>query len=412
MSPSTPPPEIDSLALRSYEQRLRDIRDNTFDAYIVTDAASRILEWNMHAERLFGWPRAVALGLRLTDTIIPTRHRPAHIVGLQHYLATGVALFIDRRIEIDALHRDGSEFPVELKIWAQRNDVGEHEFHAFVHDIGERAMANRRLAAQTEAAAALIQSESIAEAAPKLLQAVSSTLGWSMGVLWMVDVEQQMLRCFDVWHGNDPRLAGFEQTSRGMTFAPGVGLPGRIWRSGQPAWVADVTADDNFPRAACAAEVGLHGAFGFPVFSDGRIVAVVEFFSSSIQQPDPGLLRMMATLGNLLGQFIARNKAERALEQEGEFLTALLDNITEGIVACDEHGTLSVFNQATRDLHGLPEQSLPPGQWAAHYDLYLADGVTRMEMAQIPLFRAFNGEHIRNLEMVIAPKAHPRRRVV
>ncbi|MCA1713772.1 MAG: EAL domain-containing protein, partial [Gammaproteobacteria bacterium] len=127
---------------------------------------------------------------------------------------------------------------------------------------------------------------------------------------------------------------------------------------------------------------------------------------------DPELLGMMDTLGNLLGQFIARDKAERALEQEGEFLTALLDNITEGIVACDEHGILTLFNQATRELHGLPEQPLPPEQWAEHYDLYLSDGVTRMQMAQIPLFRAFNGEQVHNLEMVIAPKDHPRRVVV
>jgi diguanylate cyclase (GGDEF)-like protein len=71
-----------------------------------------------------------------------------------------------------------------------------------------------------------------------------------------------------------------------------------------------------------------------------------------------------------------------------------------------------VFNQATRDLHGLPEAPLPPEQWAQHYDLYLADGITRMETAQIPLFRAFNGEQVSDMEMVIAPRDRPRRVVV
>ena len=146
--------------------------------------------------------------------------------------------------------------------------------------------------------------------------------------------------------------------------------------------------------------------------SGGEIVGLIEFFSQEIVEPDPGLLELMSTLCNLLGQFIARTKAERALEKEGEFLTALLDNITEGIVACDERSVLSVFNKATREMHGLPEQPLTPDRWAEHYDLYMADGITRMETAQIPLFRAFNGEQVSNLELVIAPKAGPRRVLV
>jgi diguanylate cyclase (GGDEF)-like protein/PAS domain S-box-containing protein len=114
----------------------------------------------------------------------------------------------------------------------------------------------------------------------------------------------------------------------------------------------------------------------------------------------------------LQAQSIARTEIEHALERKDEFLIALLDNITEGIVACNEHGILTVFNQATRDLHGLPEQPLPPERWAEHYDLLLADGVTPMKMEEIPLFRAFNGEQIRDMEMVIAPKGRPRRVVV
>ena len=207
-------------------------------------------------------------------------------------------------------------------------------------------------------------------------------------------------------------MAGFEALSRAMAFAPGIGLPGRVFADCKPAWIADVAHADNFPRAAAALAEGLHGAFAVPVHRGGQVLGVIEFFSSAIEEPDPDLLGMMDTLGNLLGQFIARTRVEGALEHEGEFLNALLDNITEGIVACDENGTLTVFNQATRDLHGLPEAPLPPEQWAQHYDLYLADGVTRMDTAQIPLFRAFNGEQVRDMEMVIAPRDRPRRVVV
>jgi diguanylate cyclase (GGDEF)-like protein/PAS domain S-box-containing protein len=404
--------EASNHALQENEQRTGDIRDNAFDAYIVIDADSRILEWNGQAEHLFGWPRAQALGMRLIDSIIPVQHRQAHEAGMQRYLATGTGALLNRSMEITALHRDGRQFPVEVKLWARRTEHGEPQFHAFVHDIGARQMANRRLAAQTAAAAALIQSDSIADAAPKLLQAVCNALDWTIGLLWIAGPDGETLRCAEAWHLSGSTVAGFEALSRAMAFAPGIGLPGRVFADCKPAWIADVAHADNFPRAAVALAEGLHGAFAVPVQRGGQVLGVLEFFSSAIEEPDPELLGMMDTLGNLLGQFIARTQVEGALEQEGEFLNALLDNITEGIVACDENGTLTVFNQATRDLHGLPEAPLPPEQWAQHYDLYLADGVTRMDTAQIPLFRAFNGEQVRDMEMVIAPRDRPRRVVV
>ncbi len=99
-----------------------------------------------------------------------------------------------------------------------------------------------------------------------------------------------------------------------------------------------------------------------------------------------------------------RQQAEAALQKEQEMLKVLLDNVQAGIVACNAEGVLTLFNQAAREFHGLPEQPLPPDQWAEYYDLYLPDGKTRMSQAEIPLFRAFQGETVDNVEMVIAPK--------
>ncbi|MBW4647205.1 MAG: PAS domain S-box protein [Kastovskya adunca ATA6-11-RM4] len=104
-----------------------------------------------------------------------------------------------------------------------------------------------------------------------------------------------------------------------------------------------------------------------------------------------------------------RKQIEEALHQEREFLKTLLDNLTEGIVACDANGVLTCFNQATREYHGLPEQSIPPEAWSEYYDLYHVDGKTRMQREDIPLFRAFQGELIQNVEMVMAPKGRPQR---
>ncbi|TMQ64927.1 MAG: response regulator [Candidatus Eisenbacteria bacterium] len=96
-----------------------------------------------------------------------------------------------------------------------------------------------------------------------------------------------------------------------------------------------------------------------------------------------------------------RHQTEVTLERERKFLRALLDSLDAGVVACDQDGTLTLFNRATRELHGLEEQSIPPEQWASQYKLYQADGETPLTTEEIPLHRALQGEHLRHAEITI-----------
>jgi len=91
------------------------------------------------------------------------------------------------------------------------------------------------------------------------------------------------------------------------------------------------------------------------------------------------------------------------------FLNALLENLEDAVVVCDEHGVLTMFNQAGRKLHGLPETPLPAERWAAHYDLYRADGLTPMPLEEVPLYRALRNEIVTDVEMVVAPRGLPPR---
>jgi len=111
----------------------------------------------------------------------------------------------------------------------------------------------------------------------------------------------------------------------------------------------------------------------------------------------------------LLIDISERKEAQGALARQQEFTQAVLENMADGIVACDAGGTLTLFNRATREFHGLPAAPIPPEQWAKHFDLYRADGRTPMQTEEIPLFRALQGQTVRKVEMVIAPKDGPRR---
>ena len=124
-------------ALIDNEERLRAIIDTASDAFVEMDAAGLITDWNTRAAEIFGWSREEVIGRVLGQTIIPDRYRDAHNKGLARFLETGEGPLIGQRVEISALRRDGSEFPVELALWV--NTVGgATRFNAFVHDITER----------------------------------------------------------------------------------------------------------------------------------------------------------------------------------------------------------------------------------------------------------------------------------
>ncbi len=131
-------------ALTAGEERVRLIVENALDAVIVMDRTGIVTGWNHVAETTFGWSHAEAVGQVLASLIIPQQYREAHSQGLQRFLATGEGAVLNRRIEITALRRDGSEFPVELAITPLR--AGDRvTFSAFVRDISDRKRAEAAL---------------------------------------------------------------------------------------------------------------------------------------------------------------------------------------------------------------------------------------------------------------------------
>ncbi len=107
-----------------------------------------------------------------------------------------------------------------------------------------------------------------------------------------------------------------------------------------------------------------------------------------------------------------RRRAEEALHNEQQFLKALLESLEAGIVACNSEGMLTFFNRATKEFHGLPEKPIPSYDWAKYYSLYHSDGKTPIEPEAIPLYRALQGEHVRNAEIMIVPRDGPARTVL
>ena len=103
---------------------------------------------------------------------------------------------------------------------------------------------------------------------------------WPVGHVYeMSTIHVDVLEPTKIWHLEDPNAYEvFREVTERTNFRRGEGLPGRILASGKPAWIVNVQKDTNFPRNRLARNLGVKGAFGFPVKIRGEIVAVVEFF--------------------------------------------------------------------------------------------------------------------------------------
>jgi PAS domain S-box-containing protein len=218
--------------------------------------------------------------------------------------------------------------------------------------VAERARAERRLVTHEAITRLVAEAPSPREAIPRVFQTICESLGWDMGALWHVDREAHVLRYGESWHRPAAELASFMGASRRHTFAAGVGLPGRVWASAEPAWIIDVTADPNFPRAPLAKAAGLQSAFAFPLRLGTDLLGVMEFFSHGRRPPDDDLLRMVATVGGQLGHFLERARAEEARRDGEERFRVMAETASDAILTIDAASTIRFANPAAERLFG------------------------------------------------------------
>ncbi|MCE9581009.1 MAG: sensor domain-containing diguanylate cyclase [Planctomycetes bacterium] len=242
------------------------------------------------------------------------------------------------------------------------------------------------LRAQYAVARALAESGSLGEATPSILREVCAALAWDVGVLWRVDAASHELRFVDFWSRPGVKTAEFEAECRARMFGIGEGLPGRVLRDARPAWITDVQADPNFPRAPIAMEPGLRAAFAFPVRLGNHVFGVMEFFSRESREPDEELLSVMEGIGSQVGQYDVRRRAEAELADAHARLA-------------QQHAALEDANRRLSELAitdvltGIPNQRA----FRLRLEALLAEGVRgrkfALAIADIDQFKLLNDAH-------------------
>jgi PAS domain S-box-containing protein len=284
------------------------IRTNPL-AILVVDANDRVQMVNPAFEALFGFREAELVGHPIERFIVPSdRTAEAAILSQRGFEGQSARSLTQRR------RKDGSIVDIDLTVVplvTGRSAVGAY---GIFRDMTEQKRAERHLRAQYAVIEALANSSTVEGAAAWVLRAVAEALHWQVGVMWIVDKTANELRCVDCWCTDEIDAAQFEEETRQRRFAHGIG-PGRTWEMGRPSWISDVTKEPAFSRRAAAQSAGLHAAFSLPMLLGKEVVGVLEFFTRSILESDDQILRMFAALGQQLGEFIGRTRAQEQLER-------------------------------------------------------------------------------------------------
>lgn len=309
--------ELLVLALKKAKDYIDKIITSMADALIVTTAEGQIKTVNKAAQSLFGYGEEELIGESIAVLVAPSER--------QRMLPTMADCGDEEWNGADMLcqTKGGSRLTVSFSRSLLETDIDGRERGAtpdFVYigrDVTAQKRRYQRQAAQNAVNRILSEGPEVAEALARTLEAIAQHTGWDGGELWMVEPGPR-LRRVDIWPKITP--VNPDRRANSLTLAAlGESLAGLVWATGEPQWQLDRFQSPPF--------VAMRGALAFPIQSGGEVLGAMVLCSRGLVEVDEDLLSTVAAIGNQLGQFVQRQRAEKALLLEQKKTERLLVNI-------------------------------------------------------------------------------------
>ncbi|MCU0541610.1 MAG: PAS domain S-box protein [Oscillatoriaceae cyanobacterium Prado104] len=257
-------------------------------------------------------------------------------------------------------------------------------------DISDKKIAldeTRLLLSTTQA---INSAENIDRALSNILELICQQIGWDFAEVWIPEGEK--LKCSSNWCAAENNFQELLEASQTMTFASGMGLPGRIFLSRQPEWIADVSraSDSLFCRTRLVASAGLKAAFGVPIVDskNHEVLAVLLFFNRQPSGKAPQAIELVNAVTAQLISPLRQKQAEQALQASQARFAGILEIASDAIIAADESQRITLFNQGAEQIFGYKADEVL-GQ---PLDLLLPAGVREIHRQHVNFFAESVGQ--------------------
>lgn len=283
-------------ALKESEERFRSVAETAADAIICLSEPDSIYFWNTKAEELFGYTAEEVMGRNLHSLIVPERYREKAYQGLNTFFLDGTGPCINKTVELMALRKDGSEFPIDLSISAMRIRE-EWRATGIIRDITERKQAEEKIRHKISQLSALHDID----------MAITSSLDLRFTLRVILDEVSRQLKA------DAADILLFNEKAKTLDFAAGVGFHtdavknSRLPLAKRPAEKAVIErkivsiprlseAKKAFAKEALFAKEGFVSYYAAPLLSKGEVKGVMEIFQRTHFEPKQEWLEFLNTL--------------------------------------------------------------------------------------------------------------------
>jgi DNA-binding CsgD family transcriptional regulator len=228
--------------------------------------------------------------------------------------------------EYRAVRSDGSVRDVRFRGHVTCDEAGvPARWVGVSQDVTQQRLTERELQARYAVTQTLREWESFDEGVMSLLRRFGTALDFPMGVLWVCNEEEQRLTARAFWSSSTVDATDFERETRAVSFGSGQGVIGAVWATGAPYFAEDVSTDLQAGRRELARQLGLRSALAMAAIGDDGPLAVLSFYAFDRRESSDRLLLTLQGIGEELGHFLARRRAElgsrRLSERELEVLS-------------------------------------------------------------------------------------------
>ncbi|MGI8500647.1 MAG: adenylate/guanylate cyclase domain-containing protein [Hassallia sp.] len=349
--------------LVTYKNYMDQVITSMADAFLVTTNCGKIKKVNRAAQELFGFSEQELINqpisLIIDDNFLLQRAIKQHSLYHKYF----------QNLELVCRTKKREKLLIAFSCSVIHKKIDGLEDIVYIgRDITARERRQQRHAVQYAITRILSESQSVKQAISKILPAICESLGWDLGQLWTAneylttsasrenkDKTNSILRCVEMWSSRTITVREFKAIAWQTTYTLGVGFPGRIWAKGSPLWTRDIMHSSDFSRTQKAVATALHGAFGFPIVDDSKVLGVMVFFSREVQPKDVDLLQMMASISSQIVHFLKHKQATELLLESEERYRDLFENANDLIQSVNAYGRFEYVNRAWRETFGYSE---------------------------------------------------------